>query len=483
MPTVRTRFAPSPTGYMHIGNLRTALYEYLIARSQGGTFILRIEDTDAERFVEGSVAAIYKTLAMCGLRHDEGPDVGGPYGPYVQSQRKEIYLDHARKLVAAGGAYYCFCSKERIDGLRDACEARHEVFKYDGHCKEIPKDEVAARIRNGEACVVRQAIPAGSTTIHDELFGDITVDHGQLDENVLLKSDGLPTYNFANVVDDHLMRITHVVRGSEYLSSAPKYDLLYRAFGWEIPSYVHLPLIMKDHSRKLSKRHGDPSFEDLIGAGFLKDAVLNYILLLGWNPKDGREFFTLDEMTRAFSIAGLNKSPAIFDLEKLKWMNGEYVRKLNVDSFNELARPYIKQAIKRNDIDLRKVAALVQQRTLILSDIPARIDFIDALPDYDRGLFVNKKAKTDLVNSREFLKICREELEKVGTWDHEAIQKALFAVIEGKSVKANTFLTPLRIALSGREVTPGGATELAEILGKQETLARIQRGIGRLSSN
>ncbi len=482
MPTVRTRFAPSPTGYMHIGNLRTALYEYLIAKSQGGTFILRIEDTDAERFVPGAVEAVYRTLEMVGLRHDEGPDVGGPYGPYVQSQRKDIYLDHAKKLVAAGGGYYCFCTKERIDGLRAACEATGEQFKYDGHCRALSRDEADARIRQGEAFVVRQTIPAGSTTIHDELFGDITVDHGQLDENVLLKSDGLPTYNFANVVDDHLMRITHVVRGSEYLSSAPKYDLLYKAFGWEIPSYVHLPLIMKDHARKLSKRHGDPSFEDLIGSGFLKDAVLNYILLLGWNPKDGREFFTLDEMTGAFNISGLSKSPAIFDLEKLKWMNGEYVRKLNVARFNEIAHPYLKQAIKRPDVDLRKVAALVQQRTLILSDIPPRIDFIDALPEYDKGLFVNKKAKTDYVNSLEFLKICKEELEKVGTWEHENIQKALFAVIEGRSIKANTFLTPLRIALSGREVTPGGATELAEILGKEETLKRIADGMEKLKA-
>jgi glutamyl-tRNA synthetase len=481
MPRVRTRFAPSPTGYMHLGNLRTALYAYLIARSMNGTFILRIEDTDQERFVEGSLDVIYSTLRLCGLEYDEGPDKPGGYGPYVQSQRRDTYLAQAKKLIDAGGAYYCFCAKERIDGLRAAREAAHEAFKYDGHCKGIPRDQAEERIKRGEAFVVRQRVPdAGATAFDDIIYGRVEVDNSQLEDGVLLKSDGLPTYNFANVVDDHLMGITHVVRGAEYLSSTPKYNLIYRALGWDIPVLVHLPMIMKDHTRKLGKRYGDPSFEDLLAQGFLTEAVINYIALLGWNPKDNTEFFTLEELKQRFTISGINNAPAIFDIEKLKWMNGEYLRKMTVERFNEVAQPYLRQAVKRAGVDRRKLAALVQQRTVVLNDIPARVDFIDVLPYYDNNLFVNKKAKTDLVNSLEFLKICREELEKVGTWEHEKIQQALFAVIEAKGIKANTFLTPLRIALSGREVTPGGATELAEILGKQETIKRIETGIERL---
>ncbi|MDI6739162.1 MAG: glutamate--tRNA ligase [Candidatus Edwardsbacteria bacterium] len=483
MPEVRTRFAPSPTGYMHIGNLRTALYAYLIARSAGGVFILRIEDTDQERFVEGSLDVIYNTLRLCGLEYDEGPDIGGPCGPYVQSQRRAIYRKHADKLVAAGGAYYCFCTKERIDALRAEAEKKHEAFRYDGHCKGIARNLAESRIRNGEALVVRQRIPdSGATAFDDIIYGRVEVDNSQLEDGVLLKSDGLPTYNFANVVDDHLMGITHVVRGAEYLSSTPKYNLIYRALGWEIPVLVHLPMIMKDHTRKLGKRYGDPSFEDLLSQGFLKEAVINYIVLLGWNPKDNTEFFTLEELKQRFNISGINNAPAIFDIEKLKWMNGEYIRKLPVERFNEAALPYIRQAVKRTDIDLGKIAALVQPRTVVLSDIPARVDFIDALPEYDKNLFVNKKARTDLANALEYLKLCKEELEKVGSWEHEEIKKALFAVIEAKGLKANTFLTPLRIALSGREVTPGGATELAESLGKTETVQRISRGIGKLSN-
>ncbi|MDP2808317.1 MAG: glutamate--tRNA ligase [bacterium] len=482
MPTVRTRFAPSPTGYMHIGNLRTALYAYLIARSLKGTFILRIEDTDQERLVPGSVEAIYQTLKLCGLQHDEGPDVGGPYGPYIQSQRRDIYRQHAEKLVALGGAYYCFCAKERLDGLRRECEAKKEVFRYDRRCLSLDKQASIDRARAGEPHVVRQRIPeSGSTTVRDLVYGEYTYPNEQLEDGILLKSDGLPTYNFANVVDDYLMKISHVMRGSEYLSSAPKYNLIYQAFGWEIPEYLHLPLIMKDHSRKLSKRHGDPSFEDLVGQGFLKDAILNYILLLGWNSKDEREFFSLPEMEQAFNISGLSKSPAIFDIEKLKWMNGEYIRKMTPEIFYQAALPWLQQAVKRPGADLHKLAGLMQQRTVALSDIPARVDFIDVLPEYAKEMFINKKAKTDLVNSLEYLKTCQAELEKLDKFDHETIKQALYAVVESRGIKANTFLTPLRIALSGREVTPGGATELAEILGKEETLQRIKKGIEKLT--
>jgi glutamyl-tRNA synthetase len=483
MTTVRTRFAPSPTGYMHIGNLRTALYAYLIAKNLKGAFILRIEDTDQERYVDGAVEAIYQTLKLCGLNHDEGPDVGGPCGPYVQSQRRDIYRQQAEKLVETGGAYYCFCTKERLDGLRAEAEKKKEVFRYDGHCRELKLDEALARVKSGEPHVVRQKVPqSGTTMVRDLVYGEYSYENSQLEDGVLLKSDGLPTYNFANVVDDYLMKISHVMRGSEYLSSAPKYNLIYQAFGWEIPEYLHLPLIMKDHTRKLSKRHGDPSFEDLMNQGYLKEAVLNYILLLGWNPKDGREFFTLEEMERDFTIAGLSKSPAIFDIEKLKWMNGEYIRKLDVQRFYEIAQPYLKQAIQRSDMDLLKVAALVQQRTVVLSDITDRVDFFEKLPDYDKQMYVNKKAKTDLINSLEYLQDCESELDKVDLWNHDNIKQSLFSLIEAKGLKANTFLTPLRIALSGREVTPGGATELAEILGKEETILRVSTGIKKLTA-
>ncbi len=480
---VRTRFAPSPTGYMHLGNLRTAIYAWLIARSQGGEFILRIEDTDQERYVEGSVEIIYQTLQLCGLDYDEGPDKGGPYGPYVQSQRQAIYREWADRLVEAGGAYYCFCTKERLEALRREAEAKGLAFKYDGHCRALNPEAALARVNNGEPFVVRQMIPAsGTTAFEDAIYGRVEVENSQLEEGVLLKSDGLPTYNFANVVDDHLMAITHVVRGAEYLSSTPKYNLIYQALNWEIPTLVHLPMIMKDHSRKLSKRYGDPSFQDLLQQGFLKEAIINYVVLLGWNPKDGREFFTLEELKSIFSLSGINTAPAIFDMEKLKWMNGEYIRKLAVERFNVLAQPFIKQAVKRTDIDLNKVAALVQPRTLVLSDIPARIDFIDNLPDYDQSLFINKKAKTDLANSREYLKLCQEALASLQTWDHEHIKQSLFGIIESKGLKPNTFLTPLRVALSGREITPGGATELADLLGREETLKRIQLGLNKLSS-
>jgi glutamyl-tRNA synthetase len=468
---------------MHLGNLRTAIYAWLIARGQGGTFVLRIEDTDQERYVAGSVELIYDTLRQCGLDYDEGPDKPGSYGPYVQSQRRDIYRKQADRLVELGGAYYCFCAKERLEALRKVAEAQGQAFRYDGHCKSLSQETARARIRNGEPHVVRQKVPeSGLNAFDDIIYGRVEVDNSQLEEGVLLKSDGLPTYNFANVVDDHLMGITHVVRGAEYLSSTPKYNLIYKAFGWEVPTLVHLPMIMKDHSRKLGKRYGDPSFQDLIAQGYLRDAVINYIVLLGWNPKDGREFFTLEELKSVFTISGINTAPAIFDIEKLKWMNGEYLRNLDVERFNVIATPFIRQTVKRVDIDLKKIAALVQQRTEVLSDIPARIDFIDALPEYDKGLYVNKKAKTDLENSREYLSLCLKNLSNLQTWDHEHIKQSLFGIIESKGLKPNTFFTPLRIALSGREVTPGGATELADLLGREETFKRIANGMEKLKA-
>ncbi|MDO9391578.1 MAG: glutamate--tRNA ligase [bacterium] len=483
MPTVRTRFAPSPTGYMHIGGLRTALYAYLLAKQSNGQFILRIEDTDQERYVDGAVEVIYRTLKMAGLHYDEGPDIGGAFGPYVQSQRKALYLEQAQKLVELGGAYYCFCSQERLDKLRKEAEDRKEIFKYDGLCKKLTPDEIKKRIANGDPYIIRQNIPpSGQTGFKDEVYGEITVENSQLDENVLLKTDGLPTYNFANVVDDHLMGISHVIRGNEYLSQSPKYCLLYRSFGWEEPKYVHVSQIIRPDGKKLSKRSGDASFDDFYTKGFLTEAIVNYIALLGWNSKDDREIFSLAELTEAFSVAGLSKSPAIFDVEKLKWMNGEYIRKMTPEDFYQAALPWLQQAVKRSGVDLHKLAGLMQQRTVVLSDIPARIDFIDVLPEYAREMFINKKAKTDLVNSLEYLKTCQAELEKLEKFDHETIKQALYAVVETLGIKANTFLTPLRIALSGREVTPGGATELAEILGKEECLKRINIGIGKLTN-
>ena len=380
---IRTRFAPSPTGYMHVGNLRTALYAYLLAKHDGGDFILRIEDTDQGRYVEGAVDLIYKALKDTGLKHDEGPDIGGPYGPYIQSERRALYKEYAEKLVELGGAYYCFCDKERLDSVREAQEAAKLPPKYDGHCRSLSKEEVEEKLRSGIPYVIRQKIPkTGTTTFHDEVFGDITAPNDTLDDNILLKSDGLPTYNFANVIDDHLMHITHVIRGSEYLSSTPKYNLLYEAFGWEIPKYVHCSPVMKEAGKKLSKREGDASYEDFLAKGYLKEAILNYICLLGWNPGDDREIMSLEEMVEAFSVKGISKSPAIFDVEKLNWMNGEYIRKLTLEEFNKEAEPYYKQAVKRN-VDHMILSECLHDRTEKFSDIPAQLDFIDELPDYE----------------------------------------------------------------------------------------------------
>ena len=472
---VRTRFAPSPTGYMHVGNLRTALYTWLIARHQDGTFILRIEDTDQGRLVEGAVDVIYKTMAECGLTHDEGPDVGGPTGPYIQTERRGLYGKYADLLVKKGGAYYCFCEKTESE------EDSGDFNRAADTCRALPVEEAEAMKAAGKPYVVRQRIPeTGSTTFHDASFGDITVENSTLDDQVLMKRDGLPTYNFANVIDDHLMGITHVVRGSEYLSSAPKYNLLYEAFGWNIPTYVHCSPVMRDAQHKMSKRHGDPSYEDLIAQGFLTDAVLNYVALLGWSPKgelSEKEFFTLSELVEAFDISGISKSPAVFDIVKLKWMNAEYIKKLSAEEFYTKAEPWLKQAISSPCIDLKAVAALVQSRCEILSDLPERVDFLDKLPAYETELYVHKKSKTNLENSLTSLQAVLPVLENLQTWTNEALYEALVALAAEQGLKNSVILWPLRVAVSGKASTPGGATELCAILGKEEAVARVKAGI------
>lgn len=477
---IRTRFAPSPTGYMHIGNLRTALYAYLLTKHYGGDFILRIEDTDQERYVEGAVDLIYRTMKETGLIHDEGPDVGGDYGPYIQSERRDLYRQYAEKLVELGGAYYCFCDKERLDKLKEAQTAKGLTPKYDGYCKGMSKEEIAEKIAAGVPYVIRQKIdPHGKTTFHDEVFGDITVENATLDDNVLLKSDGLPTYNFANVVDDHLMCITHIIRGSEYLSSTPKYNLLYQSFGWEIPTYIHVSPVMKDNGKKLSKREGDASYEDFINKGYLKEAIVNYIALLGWAPKGEQEVFTLDELIAAFDVSGISKSPAIFDEKKLSWMNGEYIRKLSVEEFYTHAKSYIEAAVK-SPVDYMLLCSLLHDRTERFCDIPAQIDFIDALPDYDIELYTHKKMKTNPENSLESLRAILPVLEGVTDWTLDNLHTALFGLIEQLGVKNGLILWPLRVAVSGKAFTPGGGLDLAAILGREETIARVKDGIARL---
>ena len=479
---VRTRFAPSPTGYMHVGNLRTALYTWLIARRHGGTFILRIEDTDQGRLVDGAVDVIYKTMAECGLTHDEGPDVGGPVGPYVQSQRRDLFGKYAELLVQRGGAYYCFCQKEDEEESDDADPK--QIKKHVCACRELPLDEALAKKAAGAPYVIRQRIPTeGTTTFHDASFGDITVENKELEDQVLLKSDGLPTYNFANVVDDHLMGITHVVRGSEYLSSAPKYNLLYEAFGWDVPTYVHCSPVMRDAQHKMSKRHGDPSYEDLINEGYLTEAVLNYVALLGWSPKGElaeREFFTLPELAEVFDISGISKSPAVFDINKLRWMNAEYMKKLSPEAFFAKAEPYLKKAVTNPAIDLHAVAALVHSRCEVLSDLAGRVDFLDKLPDYDTALYVHKKSKTTLENSLESLKWSLDVLQSLDTWTNESLYDALVALAAEKGVKNAIVLWPLRVAVSGKASTPGGATELCALLGKDESIRRVEAGIALL---
>lgn len=479
---VRTRFAPSPTGYMHIGNLRTALYTYLIAKKNGGDFILRIEDTDRERYVEGAVEVIYNTLRQAGLKWDEGPDIGGDYGPYVQSERMGMFKEYALKLVENGNAYYCFCDKDRLDEVRKIQEASHIPPMYDRHCRDLSKEEVEEKLAAGIPYVIRQKMPLeGTTTFHDEIYGDITVENSTLDDQILIKTDGMPTYNFANVVDDHTMGITHVVRGNEYLSSAPKYNLLYEAFGWEVPVYIHCAPVMKDHTTKLSKRNGDASFEDIVAKGYLPEAVVNFIALLGWAPKGEEEIFNLDELAENFDLSGISKSPAIFDPVKLKAVNAAHIKKLSPEKFLELALPYIKQSVKREDVDLNLLAAMIQSRTELFTDIPEMIDFIDALPEYDTAMYCHKKMKTNEETSLEALKAVLPVLESLDVWTEEAVHKALFDLIAKLEVKNGWLLWPVRTAVSGKQFTPGGGVELCHLLGKEETLSRIRRGIEKLS--
>jgi glutamyl-tRNA synthetase len=480
--TIRTRYAPSPTGYMHVGNLRTALYAYLISKHENGDFILRIEDTDQERYVEGAVDVIYNTLKLTGLIHDEGPDIGGPVGPYVQSERRNLYLGYAKELVEKGEAYYCFCSKERLDVLRTDSESLKRPFKYDKHCLNLSKEEINDLLSKGENYIIRQNNPTtGTTTFDDVIYGKVSVDNSELEDMILIKSDGLPTYNFANVVDDHLMGITHVVRGSEYLSSSPKYNRLYEAFQWQIPVYVHCPPIMKDAHQKLSKRNGDASFEDLMSKGYLKDAILNYIALLGWHPGDTQEIFSLDELVKIFDFMHINKAPAIFDPAKLKWMNGEYIRKLTLEELHALSLPYYKAAIKNKDIDLLKITSLLQTRLEVLNDIPENVNFFDDLLDYSTDIYIHKKMKTTFENSLTSLEKALPVLTTLEDWTIESLEKSMMAVIAELGVKNGILLWPLRIAISGKQNTPGGAYEIAEILGKEETLKRIKIGIEKLS--
>ncbi|HNX64270.1 MAG TPA: glutamate--tRNA ligase [Oscillospiraceae bacterium] len=481
--TIRTRFAPSPTGYMHIGNLRTALYTYLIAKKYDGKFILRIEDTDRERYVEGATDLIYRTLKKTGLNWDEGPDIGGPCGPYIQSERMGMFREYAQKLIDSGHAYYCFCDKERLEELRKVQEASHISPMYDRHCRELSKEEIEEKLKSGIPYVIRQKVPTeGTTTFHDEIYGDITVENTTLDDQILIKTDGMPTYNFANVVDDHTMSITHVVRGNEYLSSTPKYNLLYQAFGWEPPMYIHVEHIMKNSTEKLSKRNGDASFEDLIQKGYMTEAVVNYIALLGWAPKGENEIFSLDELVEEFDISGLSKSPAIFDPLKLKAINAEYIRRLSKEKFKEYALPYIKQTVKREDVDFDVIAEVLQPRTELFTDIPEQVDFIDVLPEYDTVLYCHKKMKTDEDTSLVALKEALPVLEGIENWNTETVHEALFALVEKLGVKNGYILWPVRVALSGKQFTPGGAIEIAEIIGKSDSISRIKKGIEILES-
>ena len=480
---IRTRFAPSPTGYMHIGNLRTALYAYLVARKDPeGVYILRIEDTDQGRLVEGATDIIYDTLKACGLKHDEGPDNGGNFGPYVQSERVRsgLYLKYAKELIQRGGAHYCFCDEELIAAQRELQEARGESFKFDDPCKLLTIEECEARIEAGEKFVIRQTIPeTGTTYFDDEVFGRITVENNTLDEQVLIKSDGFPTYNFANVIDDHLMGITDVVRGIEYLSSTPKYNLIYNAFDWDIPRYIHCPPVMKDEHSKLSKRNGDASFQDLVEKGYLPGAILNYIALLGWSPTEEREIFTLDELVQAFDVKHIGTSGAIFDPEKLKWVNGMWLRNMDLDSYEKLVTPYIDQVVKGN-FNRRQIAAILQQRAQTLAEIPEMLTFFDNFPSYSNDLFINKKMKTDPEIALKSLQAAYEALKNQEDWSEEALHKTLLALPAKLEMKNGQVLFPLRLAITGMQFTPGGAIEISSILGKEETLRRLELSIKQL---
>lgn len=480
---IRTRFAPSPTGYMHIGNLRTALYAFLIAKHEDGDFILRIEDTDQERYVEGAVEIIFNTLKSTGLIHDEGPDVGGNHGPYVQSERKNLYLDYAKKLIDKGEAYYCFCDKERLDSIKENQGGKAEIAKYDKHCLHLSKEEVEKKLQEGLPYVIRQNNPTtGTTSFDDVIYGHISVDNSELEDMILIKSDGMPTYNFANVVDDHLMEITHVVRGSEYLSSSPKYNRLYEAFGWQIPVYVHCPPIMKDAHNKLSKRNGDASFQDLVDKGYLKEAILNYIALLGWNPGTNKEIFTLEELVEAFDYKHINKSPAIFDVQKLSWMNGEYIKALPFEEFHQMALPYY-EGILPDYVDKRGISELLQSRVEILSQIPEKIGFFNELPDYSTEIFVHKKMKTTIENSLENLTKILPMLESIDKWEEETITALVADYVADNGIKNGQIMWPIRSALSGLQSSPGGYIELLLILGKEESLRRLNVAIQKLKEN
>lgn len=483
MGKVRTRFAPSPTGRMHVGNLRTALYAYLIAKHEGGDFLLRIEDTDQERFVDGALEIIYRTLEKTGLIHDEGPDKDGGCGPYVQSERQAqgLYLKYARELIEKGEAYYCFCDKERLESLKKEVAGK-EIVVYDKHCLHLSKEEIEEKLAAGVPYVIRQNNPTeGTTTFSDEIYGDITVNNDELDDMILIKSDGYPTYNFANVVDDHLMGITHVVRGNEYLSSSPKYTRLYNAFGWEEPVYVHCPLITDETHKKLSKRSGHSSFEDLIDQGFVTEAVVNYVALLGWCPEDNREIFSLEELVKAFDYHHMSKSPAVFDIQKLKWMNGEYVKAMDFEKFYELAEPYLKKVITK-DLDLKKIAAMVKTRIEIFPDIEELVDFFEELPEYDPAMYTHKKMKTNSETSLAVLKELLPILEAQEDYTNDALYGLLQGYAKENGYKNGYVLWPVRTAVSGKQMTPAGATEIMEILGKEETLNRIRKGIELLSN-
>ena len=483
---VRTRFAPSPTGRMHVGNLRTALYAYLIAKHEGGDFLLRVEDTDQERFVEGALDIIYRTMEKTGLIHDEGPDKDGGYGPYVQSERNAsgLYLKYAKQLVEQGDAYYCFCDKERLESLKtQVSESGVEISVYDKHCLSLSKEEVEANLAAGKPWVIRLNVPnEGETTFHDEIYGDITVPNAELDDMILIKSDGYPTYNFANVIDDHLMEISHVVRGNEYLSSAPKYNRLYEAFGWEVPVYVHCPLITDENHKKLSKICGHSSYEDLIEQGYVSEAVVNYVALLGWSPSDDREIFSLEELVEAFDYKRINKSPAVFDMVKLRWMNGEYIKKMEDEKYYEYALPQIRKVITK-DLDLKKIADLVKSRIEVFPDIDEKIDFFQELPEYDIAMYTHKKMKTNSENSLEVLKELLPRYEALDEYTIPAIEKVAMDYVAEKGCKNGQALWPLRTAVSGKQMTPCGATEIMEVIGKEESIARIEKAIDKLSES
>ena len=481
MSTVKTRFAPSPTGRMHVGNLRTALYAYLIAKHEGGKFMLRIEDTDQERFMEGALEIIYRTLAKTGLVHDEGPDKDGGVGPYVQSERQAqgLYLKYAKKLIEQGDAYYCFCDKERLESLKTEVAGK-EITVYDKHCLHLSKEEIEANLAAGKPYVIRINMPTeGTTTFHDELYGDITVENNELDDMILIKSDGYPTYNFANVIDDHLMGITHVVRGNEYLSSAPKYNRLYEAFGWEIPKYIHCPLITNEDHQKLSKRCGHSSYEDLLDQGFLTEAIVNFVALLGWSPSSDNEIFSLEELVKEFDYHRISKSPAVFDMVKLRWMNGEYMKKMDDEKFYEMALPYLKEVITR-DLDFHKIAAMVKTRIEVFPDIKDHVDFFEKVPEYETSMYVHKKMKTNEETSLQVLKEVQPLLDAQEDFSNDALFAMLSAYAKEHGYKVGYVMWPIRTALSGKQMTPAGATEILEVLGKEESLVRIQAAIEKL---